>query len=48
MRKYVPGRFVLAMEHSLTLRVFDVNELHQLAAICAGARIGTLVETPDD
>ncbi|GAB3891521.1 UMP kinase [Kibdelosporangium lantanae] len=37
--------FVLAMEHALTLKVFDVSRLDQLTAICDGQQIGTLVES---
>ncbi|NUT19781.1 MAG: uridine monophosphate kinase [Hamadaea sp.] len=39
--------FVLAMENSLTLKVFDVAVLNQLTEICGGEHIGTLVESPD-
>lgn len=35
--------FVLAREHALTLRVFDVAELHRLAELCRGEHIGTVV-----
>lgn len=37
--------FVLAKEHALTLKVFDVSRLDQLTSICDGEQIGTLVES---
>jgi uridylate kinase len=35
--------FVLAMEHKLTLKVFDVAALDRLTEICQGQNIGTVV-----
>ena len=36
--------FVLAMEHRLPLKVFDVAALHRLTEICQGENIGTIVQ----
>lgn len=38
-----PAAFVLAMEHELTLRVFDVAQLDRLVRLCRGERIGTVI-----
>ena len=44
LRVMDPAAFVLAMEHELTLRVFDVAELGRLVDLCRGVPIGSVVE----